>query len=133
MTDGLVTVASPRDAEATLAWLEAALAAKGVTIFAKIDQAAAAAGVGLPLGPATVLIFGNPRAGTRLMQIDPRVAIDLPLRCLVWTDAAGTTYLSYNDPAGVAARHGLAPDTAPVIAAMQAMLVGLADGLKAAG
>jgi len=126
--DGLVTVESPLDAAGTIARLEAALAAKGVTIFAKIDHAAGAAAVGLPLGPTTVLIFGNAQAGTKLMQIDQRMGIDLPLRMLVWTDASGKTFVSYNDPAWIAARYGIKPEDAAVLAGMQGLLAGLAKG-----
>jgi uncharacterized protein (DUF302 family) len=132
MTDGLTTIDSPLDAAATLHWLETTLAAKGVTIFARIDHAAAASAVGLPLPPTTVLIFGNAQAGTKLMQIDQRLGIDLPLRILVWTDETGTTRISYNDPAWIAARYGIKPETAPVIGGMQTLLSGLAQGLKGA-
>ena len=130
--DGLVTVDSPLDAAATLHWLETTLAAKGVTIFAKIDHAAGAQAVGLPLGPTTVVIFGNAQAGTKLMQIDQRMGIELPLRMLVWTGADGKTHVSYNDPAWIAARYGITPETAPVLTAMQGMMKGLADGAAAA-
>jgi uncharacterized protein (DUF302 family) len=130
MTDGLITLDSPLDAPATLHWLETTLAAKGVTVFARIDHAAGASAVGLALPPTTVLIFGNAQAGTKLMQINQRIGIDLPLRILVWTDEGGTTRISYNDPAWIAARHGIMPENAPVIGAMQAMLSGLAGALK---
>ena len=130
--NGLVTVASPLDAAATIHWLETTLASKGVTIFAKIDHAAGAQAVGLALGPTTVLIFGNAQAGTKLMQIDQRIGIDLPLKFLVWSDAGGKTHVSYNDPAAIAARYGITPETAPVLTAMQGMMIGLAEGLAAA-
>jgi uncharacterized protein (DUF302 family) len=130
--DGLVMIDSPLDAAATLHWLETTLAAKGVTVFARIDHAAGASAVGMPLPPTTVVIFGNAQAGTKLMQIDQRIGIDLPLKILVWTDTAGKTHLSYNDPAWIAARYGMTAENAPVIGAMQAMLSGLADGLKSA-
>ena len=130
--NGLVTVLSPLDAPATIHWLETTLAAKGVTIFAKVDHAAGAEAVGLPLGPTTLLIFGNAQAGTKLMQIDQRIGIDLPLKFLVWSDAAGKTHVSYYDPASIAARYGITPDTAPVLTAMQGMMKGLADGVAAA-
>jgi uncharacterized protein (DUF302 family) len=129
---GLVTVDSPLDAAATIHWLETTLASKGVTIFAKVDHAAGAQAVGLPLGPTTVLIFGNAQAGTKLMQIDQRIGIDLPLKFLVWSDADGKTHVSYFDPASIAARYGITPETAPVLTAMQGMMKGLAEGLAAA-
>lgn len=132
VADGLVTIDSPLDATATLTWIEAALAAKGVTVFARIDHAAGANAVGLPLLPTTVLIFGNAQAGTKLMQIDQRIGIDLPLRFLVWTDEAGVTHLSYNDPAWIAGRYDITPETAPVLGAMRAMIAGLGEALKSA-
>jgi uncharacterized protein (DUF302 family) len=132
MIDGLITTESPLDAAATLAWLEVALDRKGVTIFARIDHAAGADAIGLPLPPTTVLIFGNAQAGTKLMQVDQRIGIDLPLRALVWTDAVGTTHISYNDPAWIAARYGDALSEMPVIGAMKALLSGLATGLTGA-
>ena len=129
---GLMTIDSPLDAAATLHWLETALAAKGVTIFARIDHAANALSVGLALRPTTVLIFGNAQAGTRLMQIDQRMGLDLPLKMLVWTGEDGKTRVSYSDPAWIAARYGIGPETAPVVVAMQGMMKGLADGAAAA-
>ena len=130
--DGLITVDSPIDAAATLHWLETTLTAKGVTIFAKIDHAANAQAVGLTLRPTTVVIFGNAQAGTKPMQIDQRMGIDLPLKMLVWTDEGGKTHLSYSDPAWIAARYSITPETAPVLTAMQGMMKGLADGAAAA-
>jgi uncharacterized protein (DUF302 family) len=126
--DGLITVESSLDAAHTIHRLEAALAAKGVTLFAKVDHAAGAAAVGLPLAPTTVLIFGNAQAGTKLMQIDQRIGIDLPLKVLVWTDSADKTWVSYNDPVWVAARYGITPEDAAVLTAMKGMLAGLAAG-----
>jgi uncharacterized protein (DUF302 family) len=130
--NGLVTVSSLLDAAATIHWLETTLTSKGITIFAKVDHAAGAEAVGLPLGPTTVLIFGNAQAGTKLMQIDQRIGIDLPLKFLVWSDSGGKTHVSYNDPAVIAAHYGITPETAPVLTAMQGMFKGLADGIAAA-
>ncbi len=130
--DGLVTVSSPLDAPAMIHWLETTLAARGVTVFAKVDHAAGAQAVGLALGPTTVLIFGNAQAGTRLMQLDQRIGIDLPLKLLVWSGADGKTHISYNDPVLIAARYGITPEAAPVLTAMQGMFKGLADGIAAA-
>ncbi len=78
--------------------LEVEIKAKGLTVFARIDHAAGAAQVGLALRPTEVLIFGNARGGTPLMQSSQTAGIDLPLKCLVWQDEAGKTWLSYNDP-----------------------------------
>jgi uncharacterized protein (DUF302 family) len=104
---GLTTIKSRHAPLETMSRLEAAVTAKGMTVFARIDHAAGASAAGLSLNPTEVLIFGNAKGGTPLMQSVQTVAIDLPLKALVWQDAAGDTWLSYNDPAWLAARHGL--------------------------
>ena len=86
---------------------EAEVRARGMTVFAHIDHAAGAAAVGLPLRPTELLIFGNAKTGTPLMQSTQTLGIDLPLKALVWQDPSGTAWLSYNDPAFLAHRHGL--------------------------
>jgi uncharacterized protein (DUF302 family) len=103
--DGLITIASSHGPKDTMARLEAEVKGKGVTVFAHIDHAAGAEAAGLPLRPTDLLIFGNARGGTPLMQAAQTIGIDLPLKVLVWQDAAGTTWLSYNDPAWLAQRH----------------------------
>ncbi|HEY4860330.1 MAG TPA: DUF302 domain-containing protein [Xanthobacteraceae bacterium] len=95
---------------------EAEVKAKGMTVFARIDHAAGAAAAGLPLRSTELLIFGNAKAGTPLMQSVQTIGIDLPLKALVWQDASGNTWLSYNDPGWLAKRHGH-----PVDAAVSAM------------
>src|SRR6478736_6066449 len=90
--------------------LETEITAKGLTIFARIDHAVGAAQVGLPLRPTELLIFGSAKAGTPLMQSNQEFGIDLPLKALVWENAAGKTLLSYNDPSWFAKRHGLGSD-----------------------
>jgi uncharacterized protein (DUF302 family) len=105
-SDGLVTIASAHDVKETLDRLVAEVTQKGLTVFARIDHAAGARDVGLSLRPTELLIFGNARGGTPLMQAHQTVGIDLPLKALAWQDAAGKTWLSYNDPAWLAARHG---------------------------
>jgi uncharacterized protein (DUF302 family) len=87
--------------------LEAQIQARGLNVFARIDHAAGAAEVGLPLAPTKLIIFGNARGGTPLMQLAQTVGIDLPLRILVWQDAANNTWLSYNEPSWIAQRHGV--------------------------
>jgi uncharacterized protein (DUF302 family) len=104
--DGINTLASAFGPKDTMDRLEAAVRAKGMTVFARIDHAAGAAEVGLSLRPTEILIFGNARAGTPLMQAKQTIGIDLPLKALVWQDASGKTWLSYNDPAWMVARHG---------------------------
>ena len=104
---GLTTIKSHRGARETMNSLETAVRARGMTVFARIDHAAGASAVGMPLNAAEVLIFGNARGGTPLMQSVPTIGIDLPLKALVWQDASGETWLSYNEPAWLAQRHGL--------------------------
>jgi uncharacterized protein (DUF302 family) len=106
--DGLIALKSPHAAKATMDRLEAALKDKGLTIFARIDHAAGAAKIGKRLRATELLIFGNPQGGTPFMECGQTVGIDLPLKALVWQDEAGQVWLGYNDPAFLAARHGVA-------------------------
>jgi uncharacterized protein (DUF302 family) len=94
---------------------EAEVRAKGMTVFAHIDHAAGAAAVGLSLRPTELLIFGNARSGTPLMESVQTIGIDLPLRTLVWQDASGITWLSYNDPQWLAKRHRLTPEVGSTV------------------
>src|SRR5450631_2789386 len=104
---GLITLPSSNGPKDTMDRLESAVKAKGMTVFARIDHAAGATAAGLSLQPTELLIFGNAKAGTPLMQSVQTFGIDLPLKALVWQDASGTTWLSYNDSAFLAQRHGL--------------------------
>jgi len=97
-----------------------------MTIFARIDHRAGAAAAGLPLRPTELLIFGNARGGTPLMQEEQTIGIDLPLKMLAWEDAAGKTWLSYNEPAWLAERHGLAAQAANAVTALTNALAALA-------
>jgi uncharacterized protein (DUF302 family) len=124
--DGLTTIASAFGAAETASRFEAAIAQKGMTLFARIDHAAGAAEIGLSLRPTVLLIFGNAKAGTPLMQQDQTIGIDLPLKALVWQDAAGQTFLSYDEPRWLAHRHGLDAGLQGPIDAMTAGLVALA-------
>ena len=101
----LVTLASQHSAAETVKRLKAILDQKKIDLFAHIDHAAAAKKVGLSLRPTEVLIFGNPRAGTPLMQSRQTIGLDLPLRVLVWEDENGLTWLTYRRPALLAKRH----------------------------
>lgn len=103
--DGLISVQSVNAVDATLNRFERAARDKGMTIFARIDHAAGAAKVGQQLRPTALLIFGNPRAGTPLMQSNQTVGIDLPMKALAWLDSDGQVWLSYNDPAYLVKRH----------------------------
>ena len=106
--EGLTTLASRFDPKETMDRLEAEIRAKGLEIFARIDHAAGAAEVGLTLQPTELIIFGNARGGTPLMQSAQTVGIDLPLKALVWQDAAGKTWISYNEPRWIVQRHNVA-------------------------
>ena len=124
--DGLITIKSAFGPEETMKRLEAEVRAKGMTVFAHVDHAAGAAAVGLPLRPTDLLIFGNAKGGTPLMQSVQTIGIDLPLKALVWQDPSGTTWLSYNDPAWLTHRHGVGEDAKPVVNAVTTALNALA-------
>ena len=104
---GLTILPSQFGPEETMDRLAAAVTERGLSILARIDHAAAAAQVGLELRPTALLIFGNARAGTPLMQLQQTVGIDLPLKALVWQDQGGRTWVAGNDPEWIAERHGL--------------------------
>lgn len=128
--NGLVTVKSSHRVGDTIDRLVAQVAEKGLTVFARIDHAKGAEEVGLPLRPTELLIFGNAKGGTPLMQAQQAIGIDLPLKALAYEDAEGTVWLCYNDPAWLAARHGI-PES-PVTKALGAALAALAKGATAA-
>jgi len=111
-TDGLRVLQSQHGPGETLDRLEAAVTRHGMAIVARIDHAAAAEKVGLELQPTVVLVFGNPRAGTPAMQAVRTLAIDLPLKMLIWQDDKDMTWLAYNDPAWLFRRHGVVDDGA---------------------
>jgi uncharacterized protein (DUF302 family) len=123
--NGLVTVDSAYPAAETLGRLQTAIQAAGMTVFAAIDHADAAKKVGLALRPTTVLAFGNPAAGTKLMQSNQVAGIDLPLKILLWENESGTAKLTYNDPSWLATRHALGTETGPMIAGMKNLLASL--------
>jgi uncharacterized protein (DUF302 family) len=105
--NGVVTVASMQGALATADKLEALIRTRGLTLFARIDFSGDAARAGLAMPPSQLLVFGNPQAGTPLMQAVPTAALDLPLKVLAWEDAEGRSWLSYNATEYLRARHGL--------------------------
>ena len=121
----LVTMPSAHAATETVERLKALLARKGIEVFAHIDHAAAARKVGLPLRPTQVLIFGNPQAGTPLMQSRQTIGLDLPLRALVWEDEAGKVWLTYRRVADLAQRHQVT-DRGEVVKALDEGLAALA-------
>lgn len=123
--DDWITKPSPHDAATTADRLEAAIEASPATLVARIDHAAAAREAGLEMPPATVMILGNPQLGTPLMLRDPRAAIDLPLRVLIWEEGGETT-VGYLSPTVLAERHDLTGEDA-VLDRIGAALDGLTD------
>jgi uncharacterized protein (DUF302 family) len=126
LPEGLTTVKSQYGPAETLTRLEDSIAAHGLTIFARIDHAAAAKDVGMDLLPTRVVIFGSPKSGTPLMQMSDTIGLQLPLKILVRQQANGETFLAYDDPAWIARRFGLAEAAAPVVAKMQAAVAAIA-------
>ena len=120
--DGLTTVRSSYGPKETMSRLEAEVKAKGMTVFAHVDHAAGAGQAGLSLRPTDLLIFGNAKGGTPLMQSVQTTGIDLPLKALVWQDASGNTWVSYNDPSWLAKRHGLGHEADAAIRGITAAL-----------
>lgn len=125
--DGLSSWVSAHEMTSTVERLHRAIAEHGMTVFAEIDHAAAAAAAGLTLRPMRLLLFGNAAAGTKLMQRAPTIGIDLPLRALVWTDDEESIWLAYNDPGWLAARHGARQGNDQVLASMRTALTAIAE------
>jgi uncharacterized protein (DUF302 family) len=126
----LVTLPSAHGVIETVERLKSLLAQKGIQVFAHIDHAGAAQKVGLLLRPTQVLIFGNPQAGTPLMQSQQTIGLDLPLRVLVWEDAAGKVWLSYHRVEDLARRHHVTGHD-KAVKALDDGLAGLADAATA--
>ncbi len=118
---GVTSIQSSFGPKETMDRLEAEIRAHGMKVFARIDHATGAAEAGLKLRPTELIIFGNARGGTPLMQSVQTVGIDLPLKALVWEDASGTTWLSYNEPSWIAQRHNI-PNAEPTVSKMTAAL-----------
>jgi uncharacterized protein (DUF302 family) len=127
--EGLITIACEFSVRETIDRLASTVTSKGLTVFARIDHAANALQAGMQLRPTEVLIFGNPKVGTSLMQDKQPIGIDLPVKALAWQDADGKVWLSNNDAAWLANRHGLSPSSDSTIKAIEA---GLAAVSKAA-
>jgi uncharacterized protein (DUF302 family) len=120
--NGMVHVRSHYSGRETLRRLESVLVAHGLTIFCRVDHSGEAEKVGLKMPLTQVLIFGSPKAGTPLMVASPTLAIDLPLKALVWEDADGTVWVSYNAPEYLKQRHHLPDDLMANIAGAGALL-----------
>ncbi|HKJ51386.1 MAG TPA: DUF302 domain-containing protein [Gammaproteobacteria bacterium] len=106
-SEGMITLKSAYSVKQTTDRLDSLLRSKGMTVMKRIDHAAGAASVGKQMRPTELLIFGNPKIGTPLMQCNPNVAIDLPQKALIWEDDSGQVWLAYNDPNYLALRHDL--------------------------
>jgi uncharacterized protein (DUF302 family) len=123
---GFVQIASNHSVAETIERLESRLEEHGIAVFARLDFAADAARVGLTMRPERMLIFGNPKAGTPLMQAVPASGLDLPLKALVWEDTQGKTWLAYNRPEYIVARHGLPGALAANLAGVIPLIEGAA-------
>jgi uncharacterized protein (DUF302 family) len=124
---GVVTKTGTRPVGDTVARLVELLTSKGIKVFAVIDQQAEARAVGLELRETTLVLFGNPAAGTGVMVASPWAALDLPLKVLVWAEPDRGTVVSYTAPATLAARYGLSPESEAALEAIN----GLTDALVA--
>jgi len=118
---GIIDKPSNRSVEQTVERLKNILQSKGVTLFALVDHSGEAEKVGMKMSPTKLLIFGNPKAGTPLMLAAPSVAIDLPLKILVWEDGQGKVWVSYNSAGYLQERHGLPQNLLPNIAVVEAL------------
>jgi len=125
--NGIVDTPSNHSVEQTVEKLKAILQAKGVTLFALVDHSGEAEKVGMKMPPTKLLIFGSPKAGTPLMLAAPSIAIDLPLKILVWEDAQAHVWVSYNSPAYLQERHGLAQELLQNIAVVEALAAKAAE------
>ena len=118
---GIVSKPSNHSVDETAAKLKGILQAKGVALFALVDHSGEAEKIGLKMRPTKLLIFGSPKAGTPLMQATPSIAIDLPLKILVWEDGQGKVWVSYNSPAYLQQRHGLPRELLQNIAVVETL------------
>jgi uncharacterized protein (DUF302 family) len=125
--DMMVQRLSAHSVQVTMDNLEKLVLQKGLQVFARIDHAAGAQAAGLNLPATQLLLFGNPKAGTPLMQSNPAIGIDLPLRVLVWEDPGGKVWIGYKDPVALAALYGITEHPEVVV-----NMTGLLEGLTAA-
>ena len=118
--EGIVNLPTHSSVDETITHLQSMLQEKGVQIFALIDHSGEAKRAGIEMRPTKLLIFGNPKAGTPLMLAAPSIAIDLPLKLLVWEDAGGQVWISYNTPEYLQKRHSLPQNLAAALGAVEA-------------
>jgi uncharacterized protein (DUF302 family) len=122
----LITVSCRKSVSETVDGLAKLIEANGLRVFSRIDHAANAAGIGMSLRPTELLIFGNPKGGTPLMQDKQTIGLDLPFKALVWEDENSRVWLTYADPEFLAKRHDLGPSSTPVIEAIKSGVAKLA-------
>jgi uncharacterized protein (DUF302 family) len=125
--DGIVDVSSNHSVDETVDKLKGIIQSKGITLFVVIDHSGEAAKVGIKMPPTKLLIFGNPKGGTPPMLAAPSIALDLPLKILVWEDSQGNVWLSYNSPEYLKERHGLPQDLLQNISAAKALAAAAAE------
>ena len=121
MNNGIVDKPTNHSVDETVEKLKGILQSKGVALFATVDHSGEAAKVGMKMPPTKLLIFGSPKAGTPLMLASPSVAIDLPLKILIWEDAQGKAWVSYNSPAYLQERHSIPAELMQNIAVIEAL------------
>ena len=119
--DGIINLPAHNSVDETVARLESMLREKGIKLFALIDHSGEAKSAGIDMLPTKLLIFGNPKAGTPLMLAAPSIAIDLPLKLLVWQDSSGQAWISYNSPAYLQQRHSLPQNLVASLGAVEAL------------
>jgi len=118
---GVVDLPSHHSVDETVEKLKGILQASGVTLFAFVDHSGEAAKAGMTMRPTKLLIFGNPKAGTPVMLTAPHSALDLPLKILIWEDAQGKVWVTYNSPAFLQQRHDLSPELLRNVAVLEAL------------
>jgi uncharacterized protein (DUF302 family) len=124
--NGIITIPSNHSVDETIEKLKGILTAKGVMIFALVDHSGEAEKAGLKMPPTKLLIFGSPKAGTPVMLAAPSIAIDLPLKVLVWEDATGKVWVSYNSPQYLKERHNVPDNLLKTIAVVEALALNAA-------
>ena len=125
--NGIIDTPSNHSIEQTVEKLKGILQVKGVALFALVDHSGEAQKAGMKMPPTKLLIFGNPKAGTPLMLAAPSVAIDLPLKILVWEDVQGKVWVSYNSPGYLQERHSLPPELLQNIAVVETLAAKAAE------
>src|SRR5918996_6381883 len=124
---GLINIPSNHSVDETVEKLKGILQSKGITLFALIDHSGEAAKMGMEMRPTKLLIFGNPKAGTPVMLAAPSSAIDLPHKILIWEDAKGTVWVTYNSPAYLQERHNIPVELLPNVSVIEALAKSAAE------